>query len=333
MTMIARSLIALMMVAHMHAQGGVMHAAVTCAYPKWTGRFGDQLFHYVRARYVAHCWGLAYLCRPFKYSDQLVLHDAYPSYEHHKNSFAQYRALKHWEDVHALEDNTLYGIDFFFTSTKWGSWDEICTWDGALEDKAFIEEMKRMISPIKPLALVSVPQDKHAVAVHVRKGGGFDRPLYSQQIYRSILQPRKIHRGASKPPQGYEDVIWPLKLPPDQYYIDQIKRLYNMLGCKPMYVYIFTDDRNPERIAGLYGRHLKLPNVTFDYRRTNNHHANNVLEDFFSMSKFPYLIRSGSHFAQMAQIIGNHTIVIYPLHAVWDDNKLIIDQVGLYRRS
>lgn len=295
---------------------------------RWTGRLGDQIFHYVRASWVAHLYDLPFIFRPFAYSEHLEVSRAHALYEEQYQSFTRKCIVKTLEEMPVIEDDVLYAIDFFFTSTECTSWEEVCYWEKMLADQAFIEKMKSTIRPLDSLAGVAWPQDRATVAVHVRKGGGFDKPLFSQQIF----QPQSLQEGYVQkfPETSHADINWPLKFPPDQYYIDQIKRLHEILGGAPLYVYIFTDDPNPAALAQLYEQQLSLANVTFDYRRTTNHHTLNVLEDFFSMAKSDYLIRSASNFAQMAQLIGNHKMTIYSRSAVWQSGCLVVNDVGIY---
>lgn len=48
------------------------------------------------------------------------------------------------------------------------------------------------------------------------------------------------------------------------------------------------------------------------------------------MSQFDCLIRPCSNLSGIAQIIGDHKVIIRPEHNKWVDNKLIIDQVALF---
>ena len=174
-----------------------------------------------------------------------------------------------------------------------------------------MNEIKKMIKPYKPLPEFNLPENIITVAVHVRKGGGFDAPLLSKQ----------------KSP-FYADQRWPTKFPPDQYYIDQIKQLSEMLGDPPLYVHIFTDHQKPTEIVERYRKAVSKPNITYHCREEGNRHDRNILEDLFAMAKFDCLIRGSSHFSLSAQLIGNHMIVIHPKKAKWEGNKLIIEEVN-----
>jgi hypothetical protein len=228
-----------------------------------------------------------------------------------------------------IHQTALYVTHFFCTDATWESWEEIMTWHNVLADQEFMHTLKTCIAPCNPLPLLDLPTDKITVALHVRKGGGYDAPLASEQIFDKNTYPQRRNTRIDEP----ADVIWPLKFPPDQYYIDQIKHLHEMVSGAPLYIYIFTDDPNPADIARRYARELQIDTITFDYRPAGNKHNANVLEDFFNIARFDCLIRSGSNFAQMAQLIGDHKIVIYPKNAHWKRGRLIVHDVGVWTAS
>ena len=47
------------------------------------------------------------------------------------------------------------------------------------------------------------------------------------------------------------------------------------------------------------------------------------------MSQFEILIRSSSYFSRVAELMGNHKLIIYPISSHWQQNKLIIDTIGI----
>ena len=167
----------------------------------------------------------------------------------------------------------------------------------------------------------SLPQGKPTVAVHIRKGGGFDHPLVSTQ-YTSDT-PKKDEKGV------FSDKHHPFKFPPEQYYVDQIILLHKLLDEEPVYVYIFTDDKQPKQLVQRLQDAIKHPNITFDYRKEGNGHNKNVMEDICAMSQFDYFIRSGSHFPWIAQMIGNHKAIIYPKTMRWKGQFLQVTSIDI----
>jgi len=45
----------------------------------------------------------------------------------------------------------------------------------------------------------------------------------------------------------------------------------------------------------------------------------------YGMSRFDILIRSSSYFSRVAELMGNHKIIIYPVTSYWQKDKLIVD--------
>lgn len=303
----------------------------------WGGRLGDKLIMYVKAKWVAHKRNLPFYFKPFPHSDLFALHNLEKRFSSAINK--QYGSKRTLKDIFTpLEqciqpnDNTLYIIHYYFHEPAWGSiqrqYDsqEIMTWPGVFSDTGFKEELRKMIKPRDQIAIVHPPKDRISVALHVRKGGGFDHPLFSRQIYDiNNLDPIE-----TTPTATYADKYWPLKFLPDQYYLDQLIRLSEMLHDQPLYVYLFTDDENPKALMERYKQYLNKDNITFDCRENRNHHSLNLLEDIFSIAQFDCLIRNGSNFPQISQLIGSHKIVIYPLSSKWVGNHLIADQIGTY---
>lgn len=64
-------------------------------------------------------------------------------------------------------------------------------------------------------------------------------------------------------------------------------------------------------------------------------HDNYVIEDFFAMAQCDYLIRSASLYTRAVLMIGNHKIVMYPIHGKWNKEKEmpIMNPIGIVIRS
>ena len=129
------------------------------------------------------------------------------------------------------------------------------------QDQAFEKIIKEMLAPLITIDPLPRPPSVITVALHVRKGGGSDKPLASQQEYTlKETQTKGIYLRKNNPPgshidifpikwpagimyidavkkyiakkNSFSDYIWPIKFPPDQYYIDQLKELAGMLPGK-----------------------------------------------------------------------------------------------------
>lgn len=316
-------------------------SAITYLDPsQWGGRLGDKLMMYIKAKWVAFTCDLPFYYKPFAYSDQLMMHtvdqpltaDVKRKYHTGPTYQCLTGSLDQYIDRNA---NTLYTIHYYFTLPSWGSYQtsydsqEIVAWPKVMTNSLFLQELKKTIKPRHAIAIAHPPKDTISVAVHIRKGGGFDHPLLSRQLYdKNNLDPEE------KTPAGtFSDKYWPLKFPPTQYYVDQIIRISEMHNDQPLYVYIFTDDQNPLPIMQIIEQAVNKKNITFDCRKETNHRDNNVLEDIFSMATYDCLIRSGSNYPQIAQLIGDHRITIYPKALNWIGNTMIITNVGTFIRE
>jgi len=181
------------------------------------------------------------------------------------------------------------------------------------QHKKFFTKMKDLIKPINKIEYIDLPKDKITVAVHVRRGGGYDKPL----IYIDKKGKKKQRR--------------PLKFPPDEYYINQIKSLSSFFNNVPIHVHVFTDDQDPVKITNRYEKCINLSNITYSCRKTGNHHDKNIFDDLFNMAhKFDCLIRPSSNFSIIAHLLGDHRVVISPMEYIWQNDTLTISKVETY---
>jgi len=133
-----------------------------------------------------------------------------------------------------------------------------------------------------------------------------------------------------KPISGsrFSDKRWPTRFPPMQFYIDQIIYLQKHFNYAPLYVHIFTDDKNPKKLVDIIKKNMLHDNIQFYYKEKNNIYDANVLDDLFTMAQYDCLIRPGSNFSKVAQLLGNHKIIIYPSQSTWlTDKKLLINKI------
>ncbi|MGB8367544.1 MAG: hypothetical protein WCD44_04255, partial [Candidatus Babeliales bacterium] len=187
------------------------------------------------------------------------------------------------------------------------------------EDEFFMKELKYMLQPVVKIPEIKLPSDTITVAVHIRKGGGYDQALSSLQYYKRDMISKRF----------YADKRWPRKFPPEQYYADQIIKISELLSDQPLFIYIFTDDRNPTGLVNRIKKAVNKSNITYSCRSRGNTYKTHVVEDLYNMARFDCLIRSGSSFAVAAQLLGNHKIVIYPKSLQWEGRKLIANEVTI----
>ena len=263
------------------------------------GRFGDNLLSYSRAKWLSYKFNIPVLYLPFKYSNELMIHKQEAMYTHElAQQFTNIVRIPDKKRYQLLPDNNTLYISH---------WDADVTIDWF--DTTFIEDLKKNIYPRTPIEKVTIPENCISVAAHVRNGGGFTAD--TQQ----------------------EKERCPLRFVPDEFFIDQIARIADMFPEQNLYVYIFTDHQDPASLKKKFKNALHNSRITFGYRRQDNAHNANVLEDFFSMMDFDCLIRPGSHFSRFVQRLGRNTLVIYPESVKKIDGKAVIEVINIKRRN
>lgn len=295
------------------------------------GRFGDNLLAYARAKWISYTYKIPLLYRPFPYSDQMNLHDIEKPLTRRlqkkytqKIQYSPEVILEKKKDVSFLQnipyipefgftcnpflklkfvflqmhESILYSIPYFpEVSYEHHPKHDYVYFQVDWKDPEFRKVLFESIRPKKRFSKLSLPQNKHCVAVHIRTGRGYD----AEDMYR----------------------LDPLKFPPIHYYIAQIKQLSKMLKNESLYVQIFTDDPNPQEIANAISTKLSSHKIEVNYFSQKK----GVLEDFFAMQEFDYLIRSNSNFAILASLLKDYLICISPSHYTCIRDEMIIDTV------
>ena len=264
------------------------------------GRFGDNLLSYSRAKWLSYIFNIPLLYLPFKYSDQLMIHEQETIYT--PDSLYLFSTIMHLpikSKCKLLQDShTLY-------ISHWKT-DITIDWN----DKVFVDEIKKNICPRQEIDKIIIPDACLSIAVHVRNGGGF---VVDNEQERERC---------------------PLRFVPDEFFIAQIARLADMFKERNIYVHIFTDHQEPAELMKKFNNALNNPRITFGYRQEGNSYSANVLEDFFSMMDFDCLIRPGSHFSRFVQRLGNNKVVIYPESVrKTADGKSVINVINIKTRA
>lgn len=325
--------------------------AITNGLEKWR-RLGDNITTYSKTKYFSQKFNLPFFLSPFPYCEQFHLHTTETILtEEIQKKFSKIVLINKVEDIIINPpEPTLFVCHFLSPAPSMYAY--------CREDLNFEKEIKTLLAPLEFIEPLPKPENVITVAVHVRKGGGYDGPLASLQEYgpdkpikgiylykKNIpsscidiwpLQcaPGQIYIDETKEmlfkKNNFSDYVWPLKFPPDQYYIDHIKTLAQMLPEKNLLIYLFTDDPNPEDIVKRYTHALQnYPRIIFSYRNTGNRHDKNVLQDLFHMAQCDCILGALSSFASAAQLLGNHSIIIFPLHALTMPDKIFINKIGI----
>lgn len=274
------------------------------------GRLGDNLSSYCKAKWYAHKYKLTLLYKPFEYSDQFALHTLETHFTTEiAKSFDEIIKVNSEDDIKPYLDKNVLLVSNFYSKTP-----EL--YDLRVRDAKFEKLLFTALSPLIPIPELVVPDQSISVALHVRKGGGFDKPLSTDNRHKVSAQ--------------YADQVWPTKFPPDEYYIEQLKVVRRLSDpAKNLEVFLFTDDPDPAALVKKYSDALNDPSIHFTYRTEGNSHDKNVVEDFFLMACCQCLIRSSSLLSKACQLIGKHHIIIQPLYGKWVQDKVIINPVSI----
>ncbi len=327
--------------------------AITYYIESWR-RLGDAITTVSKTLYFAQTHHLPVYYQEFPYFDQFALsQDATLLSSEIRQQFSKVIPIQRHDDVakHLASTEPILFECRFLSETP-------AVYTITREYPEFGKLIKTAFTPLMAIDPLPKPPAVITVALHVRKGGGFDKPLGSRQEYAPPSMPKGIYLKKNSPPGShldawpipwpagimfieavrrycykkthYSDYIWPIKFPPDQYYIDQLKELTNLLPGKNLLVYLFTDDPDPESIMARYSAQLAdHPRIIFSYRQKGNHHTKNVLEDLFAITQCDCLISASSSFATAAQILGNHQVLIFPIHAITLPDTIVINKVGV----
>jgi len=337
-----------------HANLQHTHHAITYKLETWR-RLGDNIITLAKAQYFADLYNLKLLYKSFPYSDQFAVHEtAIPLTKEYEKQFTKIIPVNSAKDIvdHLKNGESILFESHFLSETPW-------LYNYSRQTPLFEKKIKELFTPTMQIDALPKPSAVVTVALHVRKGGGFDNPLASQQEYTFDDQIAGIYLKKNVPgnsctdiwlinwPAGFKyieavkhfvekknrfsDYTWPIKFPPDQYYIDHLKYLSDFLKDRQLLVYLFTDDPNPAAIVERYNAALKdYPRIIFSYREAGNHHTKNVIQDLFAIVQCDCLISASSSFAHVAQLLGKHSICIMPTHAITLPDKIIMNKVAVF---
>jgi hypothetical protein len=305
-------------------------ACISFAYPasityrKTNTRFGDCIINYVKAKWFAHKYNLSLYYQPFPYSHFLTLHYAEPLFDHHTMPAIRNSIALH----HEKQLTPPHADDILFVSNFYSQTEDLFAY--ILKNPSFDADIKHMLAPINPTPFCP-PDTTYTVAVHIRKGGGFDKPLRSAQLFSLSYDLIAHEKLVTKPrnSSSYADYCWPEKFPPEQYYIDQINLLSELLDDPPLHLYLFTDEQDIQALATRIQQQLHNKNIMMFFRTADNNHETHVIDDFYTLSLCDFLIRADSAYAIAAQFLGKHMLVISPKKSGWYHDTLIIYEVEI----
>lgn len=228
--------------------------------------------------------------------------------------------------------------------------------DRLAHDAATAQEARQLVAPTKTIDLDHVTFKKDDqflfVTVHVRKGNNPDRydgELNSTQLYdydKNIVRYRYVNNFDSFAyfvltpcNMGHYqlssalDRYWPLKVPPEQYYVDQINHIAKIAN-KKIVIQIVTDTKNPLSLIDRFKKLIDDPSVLVEYHdNTHKDIKTRTMEDLYILSQGDIIIHAKSSFAFAADVIGDPAIMVLPQGHRWAGNMLIIDEVIIQSRK
>lgn len=298
--------------------------------PLGLGRLGDQIVAYCKAKYYSMKYDIPLVLPEIEHASNFYF---YTQEEHQdKMRFGRRILIKTEADFTQDRRRTLFTVHMFTPLSPEVAFGESDFFTEEIYDKMiqcpdFAAEIRRMLQPVGERILDPIPDNVISVAVHIRKGSGGDQPLHSKQMYTSD-DTEHACTGVSVHSSQAADVGFPLKFPPEQYYIDQINELAQMLPNHVLYIRVFSDDPAPHELMARLKAHCMYDNCIFLFSNPGAW-RDKIIDDLFAMTTCDCLIRSCSHFAGMAQIIGEHKLIISPASFVWKDQYLVIPNIAV----
>ena len=300
------------------------------------GYFGDSLMSYAIAKSISMHFGIKFYYSKFPHSD-LFLFD----------SKEEALPMKNYSDVGWPMSQSL-ALSYSDSLKNYLIYTYCLTPCGAHVNNNIMSEIKKMIQPKHKLSVGSIPDDVLSLGVHIRKGSGggehYDGELTSEQLFdfdRSMVSYHPINTHAFENLDEYnycqkklrwsmdsDYTLLSLKFPPEQYYVDQIVKVSKDLNNPKMLVWIVTDHIDPIDLVDRIKRAVNRPNINYRYF-DNRHkdHSQRIIEDIYSLSLCDGLVRSQSHFAKTAELMGNHKFVFFSGRHKWVDKKMVITHV------
>lgn len=271
------------------------------------GRLGDNILMYLRAKYVAKKYDLDFVYKPFDMAEYFLFHELEGS--HKKKEVLQKKVvIQKEEDLLLLNGEGAelpYFSDFLSEYPVFKEFPSVFVdWN----DAQLKEYMRYAVTPICELPLI-YPEDpsKINVAIHLRYGSGQDDEA-------------TINRH-------------PLKFPPIDFYANQVLKIYEHYGSQPLEVFLFTDAKEPKRVAAQLLNSLKNIDVEIRYKEIVKQEPIEILQDFFSLQNFDCLIRPESSFSYLASLIKDYEISVAPFIYQKVKGKVKITAVEVQKRG
>lgn len=251
------------------------------------GRFGDQLSNYLHGKWASYKTGLPLLFVPFEFSDELNVSILEQFSDLEIQPLNQRIICGNNHQLENIQDNTLYYVPHFTTFPSDGVYRNyyygvynLIDW----RDRGFLELVRSAITPKWKKSSLSLNQGTEEIAIHFREGGNWDP-------------------NDDKP-------NYPLRFLPFEWYLGALSSFVHYLPSKPLKITLFTDALEGEYYRTRIENYLleKHPSIESEVVLS----LDGILQDFFSLIGFKYMIAPESLFSYNAAKIGNCQLLIKP---------------------
>jgi hypothetical protein len=315
-------------------------AAITCTFDN-AGRFGDCIIVYCKAKYCSLLYHCPFYYKPFPESSLLTMHTQEKWFNNIDKKITHQITISSADQIDPTKKQTLFVIDLYMAFSgkqptdpsqktlpipHWMNFwtDEI--YDHMQTNRAYRKTITSMLQPIEPGPTLSFPQGTISVAIHIRKGGSVDLPLSSPQLYDKN-HPEQYEQTCTL--SNASDKKFPLRFPPEQFYVDQLNALAQLLSDQHLTVLLFTDDNDPSALLERFRKQCPADNIHI----MSVYQSADFIDDLVLMAQTDCLIRPCSHFSGTAQLMGNHRLIIRPENYEWIDPLLLITETTIIFHS
>lgn len=305
------------------------------------GWFGDNILHYIKTKWLAYKYNLTFYFRPFDNAHLLSMSVNEPQLPANQIIFNRHLLITREEQIsHNLHDGTLLVLEAYSPGVGFET-ENLIDYLLLNSPQGFIDSIRPHLQPTKKVALPALPENMISVGVHIRKPLVTDYPLFGMQEFdtshytlhdeiipifkTSVLQNRLGNMKTCACKSLYADINeGPLKFPPTQYYIDQIRKLSEFLDDAPMFVHLFSCLADQTELYETIKKGVNKNNIVYAHDLIDWQAG--LIEDMYALSSYDCLIKSISTFSSISQLIGDHAICIVPGDFFWDDKKLVINK-------
>lgn len=316
-------------------------------------RLGDTITAYTMAQWLSYKYDLSFKMVPFKGSEVFSFEDVHTFLTEEETEGRQlielesegdlidYIRTEHSPALLLVTQSTV--IQYPWALIEKISWPDLYTslFYYTHEHKTVGASVKQALCLKNGIKKNFIDPGALSVAVHVRSGSGPDTESASVQ-YRDewdALRRAKIRREGN--PYA-TDLHFPLKLPSEQFYVDQINKLSCLFNELPLDLYIFTDNKEPEKLINRLKKRVTSSCVTFylpyaqepeaaqaDAALVRSAHHASIIDDVAAMAACDCFIKAESGLAFLAQLLGNHAVTLYPqssvMYADRDLNQVMLE--------